>query len=93
MTTEVGECPWDPRHKLVLIGARAVAPARREIAGRNIVLLVDVSGSMASADKLPLLKSGFGLFVDSLDPNDRVAIVTYAGTSGVALPPTPRARS
>jgi Ca-activated chloride channel family protein len=89
ITTEVGDAPWEPRHKLVLVGARAAAPSAREIAGRNIVLLVDVSGSMATADKLPLVKSGLGLFVDALRPDDRIAIVTYAGTSGVALPPTP----
>jgi Ca-activated chloride channel homolog len=91
VTTEVGDAPWNPRHKLVLIGARAVAPGHREIAGRNIVLLIDVSGSMSSPDKLALLKSAFGVFVDTLQPSDLISIVTYAGASGVALPPT-RAR-
>lgn len=89
ITTEVADAPWNPRHKLVLIGARADVLEAREITGRNIVLLVDVSGSMASDDKLPLLKSAFGLFIDTLEPADRVAIVTYAGSSGIALPPTP----
>ncbi len=89
VTTEIGDCPWDPQHKLVLIGARSVAPANREIAGRNIVLLVDVSGSMQPADRLPLVKSGLGMFVDALAPTDRISLVTYAGSSGVALPPTP----
>jgi Ca-activated chloride channel family protein len=90
LTTEIGDCPWAPSHKLVLIGAKAAAPRDREV-GRNIVLLIDVSGSMQPAERLPLLKSAFGLFVDTLRPDDTVSIVTYAGTSGVALWPT-RAR-
>jgi Ca-activated chloride channel family protein len=88
VTTEVADCPWEPRHKLVLIGARAGSVGSREIAGRNIVLLVDVSGSMAPDDRLPLLRSAFSIFVNHLQPTDRLAIVTYAGSSGVALPPT-----
>ncbi len=92
LTTEIGDCPWAPSHKLVLIGARAATPAAREITGRNIVLLIDVSGSMASAERLPLIKTALGLFVDTLKPDDSLAIVTYAGTSGIALPPTPARR-
>jgi Ca-activated chloride channel homolog len=92
LTTEIGDCPWAPSHKLVLIGARAAAPPAREITGRNIVLLVDVSGSMAGPERLPLIKTALGLFVDTLKPDDSLAIVTYAGTSGVALPPTPARR-
>jgi Ca-activated chloride channel family protein len=88
LTSELGDAPWAPGHKLVLIGAHARAP-EREISGRNFVLLVDVSGSMQPAERLPLLKSAFALFVDSLQPNDEVSIVTYAGTSGVWLLPTP----
>lgn len=89
LTTEVGECPWAPAHKLVLIGARAKVPSGREIEGRNIVLLIDVSGSMAPAERLPLIKTALAQFVDTLKPDDRIAIVTYAGNSGVALPSTP----
>jgi Ca-activated chloride channel family protein len=92
LTTEIGDAPWAPGHKLVLIGARAKTSERREIEGRNIVLLIDVSGSMAPDDKLPLIKSALSLFVDTLDPDDRLAIVTYAGTTGVALPSTPMRR-
>ncbi len=88
LTTEISDCPWAPGHKLVLIGARADASADREIAGRNMVLLVDVSGSMAPADRLPMLQSALGMFVDTLRPDDQISIVTYAGSSGVALPPT-----
>jgi Ca-activated chloride channel homolog len=89
LTTEIGDCPWAPAHKLVLVGAKArlAKPALRE--GRNIVLLLDVSGSMAPPDRLPLIKTALGLFVDTLQPDDRLAIVTYAGSSGVALPSTP----
>jgi len=89
LTTEVGECPWAPSHKLVLIGARASAPPVREITGRNIVLLIDVSGSMEPAERLPLIKTALGLFVDTLKPTDTLSIVTYAGSSGLVLPPTP----
>jgi Ca-activated chloride channel homolog len=89
LTTEIGDCPWAPSHKLVLIGARARASAPREIEGRNLVLLIDVSGSMAPVERLPLIKTALGLFVDTLRPDDRLAIVTYAGSSGVALPSTP----
>jgi len=89
LTTEVGDCPWEPSHRLVLIGARASAPPVREITGRNIVLLIDVSGSMEPAERLPLIKTALGLFVDTLKPTDTLSIVTYAGTSGLVLPPTP----
>jgi len=89
ITTEIGDCPWAPAHKLVLIGARARSSSAREIEGRNLVLLVDVSGSMAPPERLPMIRTALGMFVDTLRPDDRIAIVTYAGTSGVALPPTP----
>jgi Ca-activated chloride channel family protein len=89
ITTEVGDAPWAPGHKLVLVGARARAARPREIEGRNIVLLLDVSGSMAPQERLPLIKTALRMFVDTLRPEDRLAIVTYAGWSGVALPSTP----
>ena len=89
LTTEIGDCPWAPAHKLVLIGARAAAAVPRETGGRNIVLLIDVSGSMAPPERLPMIKSALGMFVDTLRPDDTISIVTYAGTSGVALEPTP----
>jgi Ca-activated chloride channel family protein len=89
LTTEVGECPWAPTHKLVLIGARARQAVAETREGRNLVLLIDVSGSMGPADRLPMLKTALGLFVDTLAADDHIAIVTYAGSSGVALPSTP----
>jgi Ca-activated chloride channel family protein len=92
LTTEIGDCPWAPLHKLVLIGARAKAPAKREMTGRNLTLLIDVSGSMAPPERLPLIKTALSMFVDTLSPDDTLSIVTYAGTSGVALEPTPARR-
>ena len=89
ITTEVGDAPWAPGHKLVLVGARARTARPREIEGRNIVLLLDVSGSMAPPERLPLIRTALRMFVDTLRPDDRLAIVTYAGWSGVALPSTP----
>ena len=92
MTAEIGPCPWAPSHRLVLIGARARSTQNSEPDGRNLVLLIDVSGSMAPPDRLPMLKTALRLFVDTMKPTDRIAIVTYAGYSGVALPPTSIAR-
>jgi Ca-activated chloride channel family protein len=87
VTTEVAPCPWNTRHRLALIGlqARRQEPAA---AARNLVFLLDVSGSMTPADKLPLVKAAMRMLVDTLTPQDRVAIVVYAGASGLALPST-----
>jgi Ca-activated chloride channel family protein len=87
ITSEVGACPWAPEHKLVLVGARAQAGGETP-APRNLVFLVDVSGSMNPPARLPLVKTALGMFVDTLRPTDEVSIVTYAGYTGVALPPT-----
>jgi Ca-activated chloride channel homolog len=88
LTTELGACPWEPKHKLVLLGLRTTHVNPEDIPGRSFVFLLDVSGSMAPADKLPLVKAGMRMFVDTLRPTDRVAIVVYAGASGIALPST-----
>ena len=88
ITAEVGECPWAPSHQLALVGVRARSIDDREVHARNIVLLIDVSGSMATPDKLPLVKTGLRMFVDTLRDTDRIAIVTYAGESGLRLPST-----
>jgi Ca-activated chloride channel family protein len=89
VTTEVGSAPWAPNHKLVLVGVRAKAIDQDAVGGRNIVLLIDVSGSMQPANKLPLVKTGLRMFVDTLRDDDRIAIVVYAGASGLCLPSTP----
>ena len=88
LTTEVGACPWEPKHKLVLLGLKTTQVPVDEIPGRSFVFLLDVSGSMQPNDKLPLVKAGMRMFVDTLRPDDRIAIVVYAGASGIALPST-----
>jgi Ca-activated chloride channel family protein len=88
ITTELAEAPWNPKHRIALIGLQGQALAERDIAARNLVFLLDVSGSMAPADRLPLIRNAMRMLVDILRPADRVAIVVYAGSSGVALPST-----
>jgi Ca-activated chloride channel homolog len=85
---EVAAAPWDPTHRLVRIGVKAKDVDMRRRPPSNLVFLIDVSGSMESPDKLPLLKSGLKLLVDKLTENDRVSMVVYAGNSGLVLPPT-----
>jgi Ca-activated chloride channel homolog len=89
---EVASAPWAPEHRLVRIGlkGRELTAASRPPA--NLVFLIDVSGSMSAANKLPLVKESLRLLVERLRPDDRVAIVTYAGNSGLALPSTPASR-
>ena len=87
--TEVWEAPWRPEHRLVRIGLRARSVETERLPPANLVFLLDVSGSMAYADKLPLLKRAFALLVEQLRPTDRVAIVVYAGAAGLVLPSTP----
>jgi Ca-activated chloride channel family protein len=88
ITTEVAACPWAPEHRLVLVGLRGRSLDDASLPPRNLTFLLDVSGSMGSPDKLPLLKRAMGLLVDTLREEDRVAIVVYAGASGLVLPPT-----
>jgi len=86
---EAAAAPWAPDHRLVRIGikGREVAPAERPPA--NLVFLLDVSGSMMAANKLPLVQRSLRLLVEQLAPTDHVAIVVYAGASGLVLPRTP----
>jgi len=86
--TEVTVCPWNPEHLLLRIGLKGKTIPESELPPTNYVLLIDVSGSMSSSDKLDLLKQGFIRMVDALRTVDKVAIVTYSGTVGVALPST-----
>jgi Ca-activated chloride channel family protein len=85
---EVSGCPWAKDHKLIRIGIKGQSVPREQLPPSNLVLLIDVSGSMSSSDKLELLKSGFKLMVGRFTSNDRIAIVTYAGSAGVVLPST-----
>jgi Ca-activated chloride channel family protein len=85
---EVAAAPWNPRHRLVRVGIKA-----REIRGparpaSNLVFLIDVSGSMDSPEKLPLVKSGLRMLVDQLGENDKVSMVVYANATGLVLPST-----
>jgi Ca-activated chloride channel family protein len=85
---EVAECPWKADHRLARIGLKGREIPREERPASNLVFLIDVSGSMNAENKLPLVKSGLKLLVEQLDERDRVAIVVYAGASGVVLPST-----
>jgi Ca-activated chloride channel family protein len=88
ITTEVASCPWQPKHKLARIGLKAKSIDVASLPPANLVFLLDVSGSMASQDKLPLLQRAFALLAEQLRPQDEVAIVVYAGSAGTVLPPT-----
>ncbi len=89
ITTQYMDCPWNKEHGLVHIGIQGKNIAMENMPANNLVFLIDVSGSMEDANKLPLLKSGLRLLVDQMRPQDRVAIVVYAGAAGVVLPSTP----
>jgi Ca-activated chloride channel family protein len=88
ITTEVAEAPWAPAHRLVRIGLQSRPIAAADLPANNLVFLIDVSGSMAPANKLPLVQQALGLLVEQLRPQDRVAIVVYAGSAGLVLEST-----
>lgn len=85
---EICECPWNPSNRLIRIGIKGKPLPESELKNSNFVFLIDVSGSMSNEDKLELLKGGFINFLDELSENDRVAIVTYAGSAEVVLQST-----
>ena len=89
VTTEVMPSPWKAGNQLVHIAVRGYDLQQAQRPRANVVLLVDVSGSMMPQDRLPLLKQGFHLLAERLRDDDRVAIVTYANGTAVALEPTP----
>jgi len=88
VTSDVAAAPWDGGHRLVRIGVHGREVAASDRPGANLVFLLDVSGSMNSPDKLPLLTDGLKLLTGSLNEKDHVAIVVYAGGTGVVLPST-----
>lgn len=88
-TMELLKTPWNKDTKLLKVGIKGYDLDRSEKPKANLVFLIDVSGSMSSTDKLPLLKSAFKMMVNNLNDTDRVAIVTYAGRAGTVLEPTP----
>lgn len=87
--TELGPCPWQEGHQLLHIGIKGFEASPVDAPPANLVFLIDVSGSMGSANKLPLVKQALGLLTEELRAQDRVSIVTYAGGFQVALLPTP----
>ena len=89
ITLEMSQCPWNPNHQLVHVGLQGKNPDYANIKPSNLVFLMDVSGSMSSPNKLPLVKKSLEMLVQELGPQDRVAIVAYAGAAGLVLPSTP----
>ena len=85
---DAARCPWNEKHNLVRIGLKGRVIDKKERDPANLVFLLDVSGSMRPANKLPLLKDGMKMLVENLNAKDRVAIVVYAGASGLVLPST-----
>lgn len=86
--TEVAKAPWNGKNRLVHIGIKGLEFEKKKKPASNLVFLLDVSGSMSSQNKLPLLKASFKKLVRQLDSRDRVAIVVYAGAAGLVLPST-----
>jgi Ca-activated chloride channel family protein len=89
VSTELAAAPWNSQALLMRIGIKGFEVAAKDRPAANLVFLVDVSGSMDSPDKLPLLKNAFRMLTDQLTGRDRVSMVVYAGSSGVVLEPTP----
>jgi len=85
VTTEISDCPWNKDSRLMLIGLQAEKPDTDSLPASNLVFLIDVSGSMDSPDKLPLVKDAFLLLTEQLDADDRISIVTYASSDDVVL--------
>lgn len=92
ITTEVAACPWNDTHKLVRVGLKGKSIAKENLPPSNLVFLIDSSGSMMGADRLGLVQAGLRLLVEQLRKEDRISIVTYAGSAGLVLPPTSGAK-
>jgi Ca-activated chloride channel family protein len=86
--TELAAAPWKPQHQLLRIGLQARRVETRGLPAANLVFLLDVSGSMDEPNKLPLVKASLAMLVNTLRPQDRVAIVVYAGSAGLVLSST-----
>ena len=87
-TLEMAPCPWNPKHHLLRIALAAKKYAPGEMPPRNLVFLIDTSGSMSGENRLPLVKKSLNFLIDTLTPQDRVSIVTYAGDASLRLEPT-----
>lgn len=88
VSTEVAPAPWNAKHLLLRVGVKAVDAQSGQMPPANLVFLVDVSGSMQSADKLPLVQATLRMLTEQLRPQDSVSIVTYSGKVELALPAT-----
>ncbi|MBN2683296.1 MAG: von Willebrand factor type A domain-containing protein, partial [Bacteroidales bacterium] len=88
VNAELHECPWNNQHQLLMLGLQGKEMQSEEIPASNLTFLIDVSGSMNSANKLGLLKKAFRILVNNLREKDRVAIVVYAGAAGTVLEST-----
>lgn len=88
INTEYSNAPWNPKHKLLKIGLQGKIIPDEILPASNFVFLIDVSGSMSDTNKLPLLKESMKLLVQQMRPQDRIAIVVYAGAAGLVLPST-----
>lgn len=88
VNTEISDAPWNKDHKLVLIGLQGKKIPTENLPPSNIVFLIDVSGSMQSPEKLPLVKASMKMLVDQLRQEDFISMVVYAGAAGLVLPPT-----
>lgn len=86
--TEISECPWNSTHQLIHIGLQGKKVQKGNLPPSNLVFLIDVSGSMQPENKLPLLKKAFTMLVNELRPQDRIAVVVYAGAAGCVLDST-----
>lgn len=89
VATEIAKCPWETDHQLMRVSLRGRSIGSENRKPCNIVFLLDVSGSMQSPDKLPLVKSALKMLVGELKPEDRIAMTVYAGGSGLVLDSTP----
>jgi secreted protein with Ig-like and vWFA domain len=89
ITMKSSYCPWNPSHQLVQIGIQGKKLDPKKVPPSNLVFLVDVSGSMNTPEKLPLLKEGLKMMVNQISDNERVALVVYAGAAGLVLESTP----
>jgi Ca-activated chloride channel homolog len=88
INTEIGNCAWNPEHKLVMIGLQGKKIPVENLPASNLVFLIDVSGSMMEPEKLPLVQRSLSMLVDQLREQDRVSLVVYAGNAGLVMPST-----
>lgn len=89
IVTELTDCPWQPNHNLLHIGMQAKTMDVENLPASNLVFLIDVSGSMQDVNKLPLVIESLKLLTQNLRAKDNIAMVVYAGSAGLVLPPTP----